>query len=85
MFFTRPKEKAKKTISQIPLAKQREPVPAKTKQSAERQWERKALAQLRGDHAALERLLNAKAKKVPRASREYLLQLIYEDHVRDQR
>ncbi|GAA0505324.1 hypothetical protein GCM10008937_11510 [Deinococcus depolymerans] len=49
------------------------------------QWERKVLAQMRGDQARFERTLAAKRNKHPRASREELLEIIYEEYIRDNR
>lgn len=48
-------------------------------------WERKVLAQLRGDRVAMERLIAYQARRNPRASRAELLQQVYDDYVRDQR
>lgn len=52
---------------------------------AETYWERRALSQLRGDRAALERLVAYQARRMPRASRAELLRRVYDEHVRDQR
>ena len=48
-------------------------------------WERKVLSQLRGDRAAMERLVAGQAKRFPRAGRAELLERVYDDYVRDQR
>lgn len=52
---------------------------------AEALWEKRALTQLRGDRAALERLVAYEARRGGRASRAELLQRVYEEHRRDQR
>ena len=49
------------------------------------QWEGRVLNQMRGDRARFERTLAAKRVKHPRASREELLEIIYEEYVRDNR
>ena len=51
--------------------------------AAEAHWEGKVLSQLRGDRAAMERLVAYQARRVPRASRRELLERVYDDHVRD--
>ncbi|MFT2720380.1 hypothetical protein ACMT4L_10295 [Deinococcus sp. A31D244] len=43
------------------------------------------LNQMRGDQARFERTLTAKRVKHPRASREELLEIIYEEYVQDNR
>ena len=48
-------------------------------------WEGRVLNQMRGDRARFERTLAAKRVKHPRASREELLEVIYEEYVRDNR
>ncbi|WP_189066231.1 hypothetical protein [Deinococcus seoulensis] len=61
---------------------QARPGPARLQAS---QWERKVLTQMRGDQARFERTLAAKRNKHPRASREELLEIIYEEYIRDNR
>ena len=49
------------------------------------QWERRVLTQLRGDRAAMERLLSARRRRFPHAGRQELLQHLHEEYTRDNR
>ena len=94
MVLTRPGEKPKPP--QPPKAKWLDPAVQETFDrsarcaaaptgGAEMEWERRALSQLRGDRAVLERLVAYQARRMPRASRAELLRQVYDEHVRDQR
>lgn len=48
-------------------------------------WEARVLAQMRGDRARFRRTLEAKRVKYPRATRDQLLEIIYEEYLRDHR
>lgn len=66
---------------------QRPPTPARSGPARLKagQWEGRVLNQMRGDRARFERTLAAKRVRHPRASREELLEIIYDEYVRDNR